>query len=639
MIARLAALLFATTSAVVSLLAIQAGETAPEVLAQQRDAAPSQPAPAGTAEISGRVLTADSNPQPLRRAVVTLTGDIPNPRSVLTDDGGRFVFSRLPAGAFSVTARKAAYLAAPFGARRPGRAGMAIALTDAQRESISIVMFRGAAITGVLRDRFGTPVRGVDVRAIDARTLLVAPDAVPTEIATTDDRGVYRIYGLPPGEYFIAALPLLGGSGEITAPSASAIDAALAMLAARRPPAPGVKPAPATAAPQPTLGFAPVYYPGTANHSEAAGVRVQAGEDRTGVDFEVRPLLMAAIDGVVRGDVPSLSAVRVSIIPSGPSVQTVIYSGSVSGRPMDAEGRFRYTNLSPGRYRVIARAQRGDVTPPTPRIVDGVQIRGRAGGAAPPTAAADYLYGVADVEVRGEDVASVSLVLQPGGTIAGRLTFDSAGVTPAPSDLSTVRVSLSLEGGWGSVSSGGLTIGTSLLSSPISLVRRDGTFEIRGIGPGRFTLNVAFPSAALAGPWKPRSAVVSGRNVLGDPLDLGPGVDVRDVTIGFSDRITELSGTLQGVSGELITEYYLVVIPADRSMWRPRSRRIVSVRPATDGRFVFADLLAGEYVLAAVTDLDPIDLWDTAFLAQIAAAGVPVTVAEREKKVHNLRVR
>ena len=136
------------------------------LLAQQRDAT-TQPVPVGTGEISGRVVTSDNNPQSLRRVVVTLTGDIPNPRSVLTDDDGRFVFSRLPAGTFSVTARKAAYLAAPYGARKPGRAGMPIALAQDQRASIAITMFRGSAIAGVLRDSNGAPGRGVSVRAID----------------------------------------------------------------------------------------------------------------------------------------------------------------------------------------------------------------------------------------------------------------------------------------------------------------------------------------------------------------------------------------------------------------------------------------------------------------------------------------
>jgi hypothetical protein len=92
------------------------------IVAQQRDT--QAPAAAATGEISGTVVSAENNAEPLRRAVVTVTGGGLNPRSVLTDDAGRFNFTRLPGGTYSVTARKAAYLAAPFGAKRPGRTGM-----------------------------------------------------------------------------------------------------------------------------------------------------------------------------------------------------------------------------------------------------------------------------------------------------------------------------------------------------------------------------------------------------------------------------------------------------------------------------------------------------------------------------------
>src|SRR5262245_46210560 len=95
--------------------------------AQQRDAPAAPPVPTGTGRISGVVRSADDARTPIRRAVVTVTGAVPA-RSVVSDDAGRFTFERLPAGSFTITARKAAYLAAPYGARRPGRTGVPVAL-------------------------------------------------------------------------------------------------------------------------------------------------------------------------------------------------------------------------------------------------------------------------------------------------------------------------------------------------------------------------------------------------------------------------------------------------------------------------------------------------------------------------------
>jgi len=100
------------------------------------------------------------------------------------------------------------------------------------------------------------------------------------------------------------------------------------------------------------------------------------------------------------------------------------------------------------------------------------------------------------------------------------------------------------------------------------------------------------------------------------------------VVVTLTDARTELSGTLQTGESQPAMDYYMVAMSADRTMWRPRSRRVLSARPATDGRFVFAHLPAGEYLLIALTDLDPIELGDPAFLEQLAPAGVKVTRAE-----------
>jgi hypothetical protein len=213
------------------------------------------------------------------------------------------------------------------------------------------------------------------------------------------------------------------------------------------------------------------------------------------------------------------------------------------------------------------------------------------------------------------------------------------GASAKPDNLLSLRVSVTIEGGTGMVNANGITMGNSLLSNPPSTVSDDGTFEIRGIGPGQFTFNVSLPSGADAGAWKLRSAIGGGRNLLDGAIELGPGTDLRDVVVTFSDARTEISGSLLTGSGDVTTDYYIVALPAERALWRPKSRRIVSVRPSTDGRFVFGDLPAGEYVIAALTDLDPIDLMDPAFLEQIVPAGIKVTLAEGERKVQDLRIR
>ena len=610
------------------------------VAAQQRDTTnkPSV-ALAGAGEIGGVVLSPDG--QPVRRAVVTLTGDVPVPRTVLSDDAGTFTFASLPAGTFQVSARKASYLAAPYGAMRPGRAGTSIALTAGQKADIRITMFKGASITGMLRDSAGLPLPGIDVRVIDVRTLTTL-DTSPIEIATTDDRGVFRIYSLLPGEYVVVALPGIAGS-EIGAPSAMDMDATLAALAARTRSA-GTAAPPALPSTARAIGFAPVFFPGTPFYIDAARVRVGPGEERTGIDFEMKPVPVASVDATVSGPVPNLAAVQVTLIPTGPRFNTSFSSASLAGKPIDAEGRFKYSNLSPGRYRLVARARRGDADPASgPTIVNGAAVQGggRGGGAPaagpPPAFNGDYLYGFADVDLRGEDVKGVSLSLQIGAVITGRIVLNGSGAGVNPEDLTKTRVSVSAEGGGWNVSSDGLAMGPGITTQAISSVKADGTFEIRGIGPGRFTLGSTLPADAKG--WSLRSVAVRDRDLLDEPFDLVPGMEIRDVTLTYSDTPAELSGTLTSASGQPTKDYYIVLLPSDRTLWRQKSRRIVSTRPSTTGQFRFTNVPTGSYVVTALTDLDPLDLLDLSFLEQIAPAGVGVTVREGEKKVQDLRIR
>jgi hypothetical protein len=66
---------------------------------------------------------------------------------------------------------------------------------------------------------------------------------------------------------------------------------------------------------------------------------------------------------------------------------------------------------------------------------------------------------------------------------------------------------------------------------------------------------------------------------------------------------------------------------------------MMSARPATDGRFVFRDLPAGEYFIAALTDLDPAAWQEPTFLEQVAPAALRISIAEGQKKNQDLRIR
>jgi len=603
---------------------------------QQRDApATAVTAAVGTSEISGVVLTADTR-QPLRRVVVSVAGDqLPAARSVITDDAGRFAFSKLPAGTYAITARKAAYLPTAFASTKPGRPGSSVAVAVGEKRATTLTMFRGGAIGGTLRNADGTPAAGVSVEVLNAR-MNGQRDPDAPGAAVTNDRGEYRFYGLMPGDYTILAAPSPGGSGEIGSRTSPEMNAVLAALTQRQAGGNAARPAEGSG-PLPygkSVSYAPVFYPGTANMAEAERIRLAAGDDRS-ADFNITRVPVASIEGVISGDVPSLVAVQIAIVPetrfrwAGPGNVPAI-----TAVPPNERGEFRYGNLSPGRYRIVARAHRAGPAPTPPE--PGATGRGRTGGAPTGDGTGEAVFAVTDVEIRGEDVKGLNLLLETGGSVSGKVVFDSGG-TPVPSNLSRVRVGVSVVGDLYGYSVPGLRIGNILSQVPEAGVRTDGTFQISGVGPSVYSISCTLPPD-ITNLWKLRSAVVDGRDLL-DTNFTGPNVQFRDLTVTLSDKRTEISGSLTSSAGQPVNEYYVIAFSANKDHWRTGARRTVSTRPATNGRYAFSDLPPGDYLIAALTDLDPGEWQEPEFLSQVAPAAIKITLAEGQTKSQDLRIK
>jgi len=168
-------------------------------------------------------------------------------------------------------------------------------------------------------------------------------------------------------------------------------------------------------------------------------------------------------------------------------------------------------------------------------------------------------------------------------------------------------------------------------------VKGDGSFEIVGVPPGDYALQLTLaPSAGQM--WWLRNAMLESRDLMDTALTVTAGSDVAGLTLTATNRRSEIGGVLQTPAGLPATDYFVVVMPADSAGWRPRSRRVKTTRPASDGSFSFMDLPAGEYLLVALTDIEQ-DGWEKAeFLAAIAPAGVRVVLADGERKNQDLRI-
>ena len=296
---------------------------------QRGDTVPSSPT--GTAGISGVVK--DHDGMPVRRATIRISGDMRLERLTVSGDDGGFAFDALPPGRFTITAEKAGYPPRSYGANQPFRAGSGVMLQDGQRiRDLELTLAKGGAIAGTVVDQRGEPLPGVPIMAWLIRTSLSGsrtldyPRDQPVTVIT-DDRGMYRIFGLAPGEYTIGTSWYYSGSPEVRIPSDSEIRAAFQSTSQS-----GITTSPTIAAPQPQpprFNFPPTIIPGVLDPMSASTVALGPGESRDGVDLRMQFVPMSEIVGTITSTYPEALQVRLEIGRRSP-IQA-LNSGSVRG--------------------------------------------------------------------------------------------------------------------------------------------------------------------------------------------------------------------------------------------------------------------------------------------------------------------
>ena len=329
-------------------------------------------APRGTAILRGQIVAADSG-SPIRRAQVRVTSpDAREARVATTDAQGRFEIRELPAGRYTMTAGKGGFVSLQFGQRRPSESGTPIELGDGQTiAKITIALPRGSVLGGRITDEFGEPVANASVAAwryayqAGARRMVPAPGANARD--TTDDQGLFRLFGLPPGEYYVSAT-LRSGGPEVTDPMGE------------------------------PSGYAPTYYPGTTNIGEAQRVTVGVSQENTGVHFGLIATRLVRVSGqVIMSDGAPASGGRMMLVPVGTSGRpSALEQGGAVG-PINRDGTFRLPNVAPGRYQLQARVQPNR----------GMQ------------------FARMELAVGAEDVSGITLVTGTGATVTGTIVSDT----------------------------------------------------------------------------------------------------------------------------------------------------------------------------------------------------------------------
>jgi hypothetical protein len=630
---------------------------------QARDVPPPQNRPTerliaiGSATITGTVTAADTG-RPIRGASVGISATIGaaptsgpligNPvgtlgrgrpagspiitsvsRQAVTDAAGRFSIERLPAGSYLINVSRQQFLANAYGQRKPGGQGRPVALADGQTLSLNITLVRGGSISGTVYNEDGDPQTQTQVSAWRVVMTSGVRRVQQQGGGSTDDRGMYRLFGLQPGDYFVSATPFPNGErmtmDRIQAET-EAINNAIASGGVRPPAAPGM---PSTVAipvqnPQqfvmqgPMPGYLPTFAPNVDVPSKASPVHVAGGDEHTNVDIQLRLVEASQIAGMVTSPLEDGVGVQISLVPEEASFDV----GSLSMARMEQDGKFTLRNVPPGKYMVLAQTvaqpQRG-AAPVAVVGPGGVQSFG-----PPPMqqlTSAQHLFAQVPVEVAGQSVINVSLALKPGKSISGMVVFDYK--TQPLLNLSQGRLNITLSPApWPQIIQFG--------PQPSAQVGPDGRFTLTGVIAGRYSVRGNFGLM--------RSSMANGQDTLDFPLNFTAESDLAGVVITMTDTTTELSGHLMDAAGKPALDYTIVLASTDERFWTPGSRRILTARTDATGAYMFRNMPPGTYLLGAVTDLEPGGQFDPELLQSLRGASRTVTVDENGKVVQDLRV-
>lgn len=163
---------------------------------------PPTPSP-GTSVLTGTVSSITG--QPIAGARINVNGEGAT-RTTMTDARGRFSIGELRMGRYYLNVAKPGYITIAYGQRRVNSQGTAIPLGEGETRDLTMQLPRGSVLTGMVLDERGEPAVNASVRAM--RMMSTGGERRPQPVGgdSTDDRGIFRIHSLQPGDYAVCAV-------------------------------------------------------------------------------------------------------------------------------------------------------------------------------------------------------------------------------------------------------------------------------------------------------------------------------------------------------------------------------------------------------------------------------------------------
>ena len=529
---------------------------------------PNRPPIVGARKIRGAAFTSpDAGANPVWGATATLReADSGLRRVSLTGTSGEFSFEDLPDGRYVLSLSKPGHVLTTYGASTTTTQGIPIAVSGQDVSDLRMIVPVGGVISGRVVDPTGRPFVGGTVSALTRRRTGISHRFLVTGSAITDDHGIYRVYGLGVGEYYIAASYSSGPDGRARSSGSQ----------------PGLQPRSEAS----RRSYSPVFYPGTDEESKAIPVLVRSVAEVERVDF----VFDTAFTSVLRGTVTdrekrSVGNLQVMALRSNDTMAVAL--GETASRALlSQDGSFSFDGLQPGTVNILVRSADRSPSPLTPLPqVDRTSETG--------------LWGRARAIIGPGPQPPLQITLEPGARVTGRIEADR-GILPAAlvTRFGVRLMSMDDQGG---------DFGAQVVP-----IEPTGSFSVGAVPPGTYRILVG-PGNGLTAPegWLLNSAVMNNIDVSDQDFVVGAGETLGPVVIKMTQSQTEISGRVVQSSGTAAIGRFVVAYPAESRFQVDRSRRLRGpVRTATDGSYRFLGMPPGDYYVAVIDEFAA-DSWSS----------------------------